>query len=245
MNRVSGRTLGEGLTNLRRLLYRQGYEIQTASWQGTEEPPVFLEILHADLVAPMYTHASVASDDLKASQPWADVHFEERTGGEPLNPPPSHTMWLKDTDKYLSGKAFSHSYPERMWAPSMDGIRFKTGNLGDGVELLKKDPTTRQCYVPMWFPEDIVAANQGERVPCSFGWHFMLRGDQLHCSYHMRSCDVVRHLHNDLYFANRLTQWMIDQSGIEAQVGYLHFSSTSLHCFANDRWALGKLIGEN
>ena len=245
MNRVSGRTLGEGLTNLRRLLYRQGYEIQTASWQGTEEPPVFLEILHADLVAPMYTHASVASDDLKASQPWADVHFEERTGGEPLNPPPSHTMWLKDTDKYLSGKAFSHSYPERMWAPSMDGIRFKTGNLGDGVELLKKDPTTRQCYVPMWFPEDIVAANQGERVPCSFGWHFMLRGDQLHCSYHMRSCDVVRHLHNDLYFANRLTQWMIDQSGIEAQVGYLHFSSTSLHCFANDRWALGQLIGEN
>ena len=245
MNRVSGRTLGEGLTNLRRLLYRQGYEIQTASWQGTEEPPVFLEILHADLVAPMYTHASAASDDLKASQPWADVHFDERTGGEPLNPPPSHTMWLKDTDKYLSGKAFSHSYPERMWAPSMDGIRFKTGNLGDGVELLKKDPTTRQCYVPMWFPEDIVAANQGERVPCSFGWHFMLRGDQLHCSYHMRSCDVVRHLHNDLYFANRLTQWMIDQSGIEAQVGYLHFSSTSLHCFANDRWALGKLIGGN
>jgi hypothetical protein len=49
---------------------------------------------------------------------------------------------------------------------------------------------------------------------------------------------------NDLYFANRLTQWMIDKSGIDAQVGYLHFSSTSLHCFENDRWALGQLIGE-
>ena len=92
MNRVSGRTLGEGLTNLRRLLYRQGYEIQTATWQGTEEPPKFLEILHADLVAPMYTDAKNASDGLNASQPWADVHFEERTGGVPLNPPPSHTM---------------------------------------------------------------------------------------------------------------------------------------------------------
>ena len=253
MNRVAGRTLAEGLKKLRHTLYHQGYNLQTGSWQGTQEPPVFLEILHADLVAPMYKNTGeelhsrlYASDSLGATQPWADVHFDERTSGEPLNPPPSHTMWLKDTEKYMSEnqKAFSHSYPERMWAPSMDGIRFKTGNLGDAVELLKKDPTTRQCYVPMWFPEDIIAANLGERVPCSFGWHFMERGGQLHCSYHMRSCDVVRHLHNDLYFANRLTQWMIDKSGIDAEVGYLHFSSTSLHCFENDRWALGQLIGE-
>ena len=241
MNSVRGRTLGEGLKKLRHLLLTQGYTIQTESWQGTDAPPVFLEVLHADLVAPMSNDAQEASDDVGATQPWADVHFDERTGGKPLNPPPSHTMWLKDTDKYLSGKAFSHSYPERMWAPKSQGIRFQTGNLGDAVELLKKDPSTRQCYVPMWFPEDIVAANLGERVPCSFGWHFMLRGDQLHCSYHMRSCDVVRHLHNDLYFANRLTMWMIEKSGLDCKVGYLHFSSTSLHCFENDRFALNQL----
>ena len=243
MNKVAGRNLGEGLFKLRHLLYHQGYEIQTASWQGTESPPVFLEVLHADLTAKMSDDPQEASDLCNATQPWADAHFAERVGGEPLNPPPSHTMWLKDTDQYLSGQAFSHSYPERMWAPSMDGIRFKTGNLGDAVELLKKDPTTRQCYIPMWFPEDIVAANKGERVPCSFGWHFMERGDELHCSYHMRSCDVVRHLHNDLYFANRLGLWLIEQSGLTCKMGYLHFSSTSLHCFKNDRYALGKLIG--
>ena len=144
MNRVTGRDLGDGLRKLRELLYRQGYEIQTSTWQGTEEPPVFIEVLHADLVAKMYDNSIIASTELGASQPWADVHFKERTGGEPLNPPPSHVMWLKDTDKYMSEnqQAFSHSYPERMWAPSMDGIRFKTGNLGDAVQLLKKDPTT-------------------------------------------------------------------------------------------------------
>lgn len=247
MNRVGGRTIKEGLQALRALLYRQGYEIQTGSWQGTDNPPKFLEILHADLVCKMYNDIQKASDEIGASQPWADVHFEERVGGKPLNPPPSHTMWLKDTDKYMTEdqKAFSHSYPERMWAPSMNGIRFKTGNLGDAVELLKKDSTTRQCYIPMWFPEDIVAANQGERVPCSFGWHFMERGGELHCSYHMRSCDVVRHLHNDLYFANRLTMWMIEKSGIDAEPGYLHFSSTSLHCFTNDRFALKQLIADD
>lgn len=245
MNRVGGRDLREGLTALRRTLFKQGYEIKTERWQGTEEPPVFLEILHADLVAPMYDTQEKASDGCSATQPWADVHFEERVSGIPYNPPPSHTMWLKDTDKYLSKEtpAFSHSYPERMWCDTTkDGIRFKWGNLGDAVELLKKEPNTRQCYIPMWFPEDLNAANKGERVPCTFGWHFMLRGKQLHCSYHMRSCDVVRHLHNDLFFANSLCLWLIDKAGLDAKPGYLHFSSTSLHCFANDRYVLERLI---
>ena len=244
MNRVSAKNLGEGLYKLRKLLLESGYSIQTASWQGTKEPPTFLEILHADLVAKMSDDSKDASKICQATQPWADTHFEERVGGKPLNPPPSHVMWLKDTDNYLSGQAFSHSYPERMWAPKTQGIRFQTGNLGDAVELLKKDPTTRQCYVPMWFPEDLVAANQGERVPCSFGWHFLLRGDELHCSYHMRSCDVVRHLHNDLYFANRLCLWIKDQANLNCKMGYLHFSSTSLHCFKNDKYMLNNMVKE-
>jgi len=251
MNRFHGRDLGEGLRAMRGGLFSNGYEIETARWQGTDKPPIFLELLHADLIAKMSLTRDHASAILRADQPWADVHFEERVGGIALNPPPSHTMWLKDTDKYLSenDEAFSHSYPERMWAPKMDGIRFQTGNLGTAVELLRNDPTTRQCYVPMWFPEDLTAAVKGERVPCSFGWHFLLRGspdgegpDELHCSYHMRSCDVVRHLHNDLYFANRLTLWMIEQAGLTAQPGILHFSSSSLHCFANDRYTLERMI---
>jgi thymidylate synthase len=248
MNRVSGRDLGEGLLGLRRLLYRNGYTIKTERWQGIEEPPVFIEILHADLVAKMSDDPETASALTKATQPWADEHFGERVSGIPYNPPPSHVRWLKDTDKYMgkdSEKAFSHSYPERMWCDrKKNGIRFKYGNLQDAVALLKKEPHTRQCYVPMWFPEDLTAAVKGERVPCTFGWHFLLRGQALHCSYHMRSCDVVRHLHNDLYFANRLCLWLIEESGIDACVGYLHFSSTSLHCFENDRYALKKLIGE-
>lgn len=242
MNRVSAENLGEGLYKLRRLLLESGYSIQTASWQGTKEPPTFLEILHADLVAKMSDDPKDASKICQATQPWADTHFEERVGGQPLNPPPSHVMWLKDTDNYLSGQAFSHSYPERMWAPKVPGIRFQTGNLGDAVELLKKDRTTRQCYVPMWFPEDIIAANQGERVPCSFGWHFLVRNNELHCSYHMRACDVVRHLHNDLYFANRLCLWLNKQADLHCEMGYLHFSSTSLHCFLDDKYMLNNMI---
>ena len=245
MHRVGGRNLGEGLTALRRCLFDHGYTIQTERWQGKEKPPLMLEILHADLIAKMSNSMAEASDIVKASQPWASEHFAERVGGIPLNPPPSHIKWLTGTNEYLSGKAFSHSYPERMWCDrSRDGIRFKWGNLSDAVKLLKQEPFTRQCYIPMWFPEDLSAACEGERVPCSFGWHVINRAGQLHMSYHMRSCDVVRHLHNDLYFANCLALWLNEQAELDLEMGYLHFSSTSLHCFENDRYALEQLIKE-
>lgn len=248
---MRAKDLKEGLHLLRKKLLEEGDVVETERWQGGTDHPEFLEIIHADLVCPMEQMSSDASELLGANQPWADIHFKERVGGIPCNPPPSHSMWLKDTEKYLMDEAFSHSYPERMWQNNGEraaagiykqGIRFNIGNLNDAVELLKKEPTTRQCYIPIWFPEDIVAANLGERVPCTFGWHFMLRKGKLHCSYHMRSCDVMRHLHNDLYFANRLCLWLIKEARLEAVPGDIHFSSTSLHCFTVDKYSLNQLV---
>ena len=235
--------LKTGLHILRKALLEHGYEIETERWQGATEHPAFLEILHADMQAQMYDNAEEASEGLNASQPWADEHFEERVGGIPHNPPPSHVHWLKDTDKYLMDEAFSHSYPERMWQSTKDtGIRFNIANLNTAVELLSKEPTTRQCYIPIWFPEDLTAASQGERVPCTFGWHFMLRHGKLHCAYHMRSCDVMRHLHNDLYFANRLCLWLIQEAELDAVPGTMHFSASSLHCFVVDKYSLNQMV---
>ena len=248
---MRAKDLKEGLYLLRRKLLLEGDVVETERWQGKTDHPEFLEIIHADLVCPMEETGSDASELLNANQPWASEHFAERVGGEPCNPPPSHVHWLKDTEKYLMEEAFSHSYPERMWQNNGErakagifkkGIRFNIGNLNDAVSLLKKEPTTRQCYIPIWFPEDIIAANLGERVPCTFGWHFMLRNKKLHCAYHMRSCDVMRHLHNDLYFANRLCIWLIKEARLEAVPGDIHFSSTSLHCFTVDKYSLNQMV---
>lgn len=237
--------LKDALWKLRYQLHTEGYEFDSQSWQGAKSPFPFLEILHANFISPMALTVEEAKEQCQPFLPWADDHFQERTGGEPLNPPPSHRHWLSGTDKYFSKEEkFSHSYPERMWTETnRSGIRFNYGNLQTAVDLLIKDPTTRQCYIPMWFPEDLTAAVQGERVPCTFGWHFMLRDNALHCAYHMRSCDVIRHLHNDLYLCNRLTLWIIEQSKLDVKPGILHFSSTSLHCFTNDRYALKKILG--
>ena len=142
-------------------------------------------------------------------------------------------------------EAFSHSYPERMWQDTEQmGVRFNIADLNTAVELLKKEPTTRQCYIPIWFPEDGTAALAGERVPCTFGWHFMLRENELHCAYHMRSCDVMRHLHNDLYFANRLALWLIREAELDVEPGIMNFSASSLHCFVVDKYGLEQICAD-
>ncbi len=239
--------LESGIKKSRKLLLSSGRMVSTNSWQGKENPPSFLEFLHMSLCVEMAQSEEEASRLTCANQPWAFLHFKERVGGNPLNPPPSHLQWLSKTEEYFSeNKKFSHSYPERLWPKSLmpNGIRFKTADLNTAVELLKKDPTTRQCYIPIYFPEDLSASFDGERVPCTLGWHFMIRDSRMHCFYPMRSCDAIRHFHNDLYFANCLGLWLLEKSGMSetTKMGSLHFSATSFHCFENDLYTLKSLI---
>lgn len=231
------------IRELRKRLNEFGRITKTDKWQSKDCDMPFMELIHASVLFPMENDVEILSIETGATQPWADDHFLERVSGEPLNPPPSHKYWLKGTDQYFSDtEKFSHSYPERLWGSTGKGIRFANARLDKAVELLKKEPDTRQCYIPIWFPEDLSAACESERVPCTFGWHFMKRDGKLHCSYHMRSCDVIRHLHNDLYFANRLALWLADEANLKCKMGNMFFSATSLHCFENDLYALNKLI---
>lgn len=223
--------LGKAIKNMRKELFEYGDVITTSNWQGMANPPEFLEILNAGFSAQIPDTLEEITSECKPFLPWAEEHFEERVSGLPLNPPPSHERWLKDTDKSMKNGKFSHTYPERMYK-----------NLFYVVELLKKDPTTRQAYLPIWFPEDGKMTLSNERVPCTFGWHWIRRNGLLHCFYPMRSCDALRHFHNDVYFASRLTLWLIEQTGLEIKPGTLTFHAVSFHCFSNDRYALGKSI---
>lgn len=223
--------LQEAILSLRKELYYSGEVLTTQNWQGMENPPEFLEILNANFSAQMPSTVEEITEQCKPSLPWAKEHFAERVSGIPYNPPPSHVLWLKDTDKSMKGGKFSHTYPERMHK-----------NLFTLIDLLKKDPSTRQAYLPIWWAGDGELALANERVPCTFGWHWILRDDYLHCFYPMRSCDSIRHFHHDIYFAARLTLWLIEQAGWDAKPGMLTFHAVSFHCFSNDRYALGRLI---
>lgn len=232
-----------GIFRTRETLYHRGNIVKTDNWQGNAAPFDFLEILNLNIEMAMCKNINELVEQTQPFLPWADDHFEERIGGEPLNPPPSHKNWLKDTENYLDDDKFSHSYPERMWSKGLhSGIRFPIGDLNDATELLRKDKYTRQCYIPIFFPEDLNAAKNNHRIPCTFGWHLIIRNEKMHCHYPMRSCDAIRHFHNDIYLANRLVLWMINQIDSKLEPGQIMFSATSFHCFNNDRYALKKLI---
>jgi thymidylate synthase len=208
---------------------------------------------------------------------WAEEHFGERVSGEPLNPPPSHERWMGgryNAEHQGEQGAFSHSYPERFWPAwagaeyhamkesrsvawePRHGIRFPYGDYGNILHMLYERPDTRQAYLPIWFPEDLCAADVAkERVPCTLGYHFLLRRGRLHLFYPIRSCDLIRYWPDDIYMACRLVQHTIEQLRIKetcdnaerevwvnTRPGTLTMWAGSLHVFAGD---LPKLRKEN
>jgi hypothetical protein len=196
---------------------------------------------------------------LEPDLPWADDHHHERISGVGMNPAPSYKDWpwhsAKEAERHAKDEGrFDHTYPERLWpkwvegdpvAPPRRGLRFELGELGDVTDQLRKDPRTRQAFLPIWFPEDTGAVD-GQRVPCSLGYHFIQNGPQLDVNYFLRSCDLTRHFHNDVYFTMRLLQYVLDSMRLEDNgsrtdfrtpyIGDITIFISNLHLFKADVW---------
>jgi hypothetical protein len=255
------------------LMRTSAYEVRGTRWQSTDvstKPEMRMkEILnHSFQVKLGNEDIPALQRDIMPNLPWAEDHFLERVGGKPLNPGVQwrNWPWALSADKFRTeGEAFSHTYMERYWPKRAGqmltgddlphlGIRYRYGDLNDVIDHLLGDPLTRQAYFPVWFPEDTGVVH-GERVPCSLGYHWILRNGYLHTSYFIRSCDFVRHFRDDLYLSTRLTYWLLDQLrkkqeelGLLAvnagpgywidwksvQLGLFTFHCVSMHCFVND-----------
>jgi hypothetical protein len=266
---------GDDFEMLFKTLQRQLTEapiISTGQWQSKDISDIPLmqtpELQNVSFSMKLPQSADQLADLTGAHLPWAEDHFQERVGGEPLNPSPSEEWWpfaqkVNKEHKSEEGSAFSHTYPERIWpkwaGPAyadmkdsnsvawepMHGVRFDYGDLDDVVNQLLVGPLTRQAFLPIWFPED-TGATLGRRVPCTLGYHFMIREGGLTITYYMRSCDLIRHFQDDVYMAGRLAQWMVHElntrvpsSDAPAQVYSLKVNElvmhiASLHCFQGD-----------
>lgn len=206
---------------------------------------------------------------IKPNLPWADDHFlKERVSGMPINPGTTWRTWpyAKSADTHrrhdtgYDDPPFDHSYAERYWprkagkskggtfspaqaayTPVHQGIRFPYGGMRELLLLLVDDPLTRQAYLPVWFPEDLWAAQNRKRVPCTLGYHFIRRNEELHCIYPMRSCDFIRHFRDDVYLTIRLQKWILSnlkwrdkERWRDVKTGSFTMHITSLHCFQSD-----------
>lgn len=241
--------------------YDYGYEIHTERWQGKKikhDPKyTMIEILNHSFSCQVSPDLDKLREQIKPNIEWADEHFFERVGGLPLNPPPSHERWpyaQKNNAEFGGLEKFSHTYPERMWPryaseepnTSLSGIRFEYGDLQDVVNLMAKEPFTRQAFLPIWFPEDTGVVH-GERVPCTIGYHFIRRFDWVHVVYYIRSCDYFRHFRDDIYLCVRKLLWIIDRlkemnpqewEGVKPGTMTMHI--TSLHAWASEKKLLLK-----
>lgn len=240
--------------------------IHTQEWQGMSTGHSAAHRTHElEDVSLVWDQMPRSIDDIipAVDQSWADDHFIERVSGIPHNPAPSHLSWpyaVRGNGDHTTRDKFDHTYPERFWPKQAaydeipddhglpanryhrGGIRFLYGDLGDVVDLLVRNPLTRQAYLPVWFPED-TGAVEAQRVPCTLGYHFMQRGGFLSCRYYIRSCDVYRHLSNDVWLAGMLTKWIATKvyeitetapAPVVFRPGSLVMHIASLHAFTGD-----------
>jgi thymidylate synthase len=192
-----------------------------------------------------------------------------------------HWPWANSADNFREAGQFNHTYMERFWPKyagiltgelntvedfhsrlnnldesneggidELRGIRHSYGDLEDVVKLLIKDPFTRQAYLPIFFPED-TGVGDGGRKPCTLGYQFIRRENEMHLYYPMRSCDFVRHFRDDVYLAIRLVLWVLHQLHVRSPwawrnvlPGQFIMHMTSLHMFVNDWHRLTQHHGE-
>lgn len=249
-------------------------EVDVGEWQSTsikgDRSKVTWELREASMHFGMPDSAVQAAEEILPNLPWAEDHFQERIGEVPLNPPPSQAYWPFAQEGHKAfideGGKFSHTYPERFWPKFANvgetrpngrqvfvphnGIRFEYGDYGDVVNRLIKNPLTRQAYLPIYFPEDN-GAPEGERVPCTLGYLFLIRNNQLHLTYHIRSCDFMRHWRDDVYMGVRLAQHTVDTLNYHLNppnpfsLGDMAMHIGSFHVFDGDMAMLEYLNKEN
>ena len=175
--------------------------------------------------------------------PWAEEHFKERVSGKDINPGNQYINWpyykQGNNDKLFRDKGiFSHNYMERYWCRSLKGRRYRYGDLRDIIERLKQNPYNRQSYLSVWHPED--QSNNNVRVPCTLGYWFNVADKKLNMTYHIRSCDAVRHFRNDLYMSYRLLQHVANK--INLDYNCMDIWIGSFHCFKSDLYHLKKYV---
>lgn len=259
------------LSSLKTSMIEQSFEVHTEKWQGmdiSKRPEATMrELLFQSFQVLMRgDEPEHYVRDIEPNLPWADQHFEEeRVSGHPINPGETWKVWPwgHSADKFRTeGEQYNHTYAERYWPKCAGytkegkltpedsksfkrrGIRYDYGDLQDVVDLLKREPYTRQAYLPVFFPEDTGAVHGG-RIPCTIGYHFLMRGNVLNVVYQIRSCDFYRHLRDDIYLTVRLLLWVLNQlrnrdpfwHGVAPGMFIMHISS--LHIFVND-WRLLK-----
>ncbi len=160
---------------------------------------------------------------------WCNAEFKERVQPQAGNPGEAwkirESVWTRFLDP--RGK-FDYTYSDRL---------NYTLNLDRIIRELAENPDTRQAWLPIFWPEDVCRMRSDKRIPCSLGYHFMVRDGQVNLTYIQRSADLVQHFGNDVMLAWMMMEHVtlsLMNMGIKIKLGYLTHHIFSLHTYKKD-----------
>lgn len=98
------------------------------------------------------------------------------------------------------------------------------------VDLLRRDPDSRQAVLTVWNGRELDQPCRD--VPCTTSVQFLLRDDQLHTRFVMRSSDAILGIPYDWWFVSRLG--VAVASALDVEVGSFTHTTGSLHFYDRD-----------
>ncbi len=152
-------------------------------------------------------------------------------------------IWYLQGDKNLD---FFQKF-SRIWDDFMDetgsntvetsyGYRWRSffgrDQIAGLINLLQKDPSSRQGVVVTWDPNsDGLDSPPKKNVPCVPIWTVNIVGGELHLHFLFRSQDVMLGLPHDVAGFALLQMILAQKLGVKP--GYLHYSGSNVHIYEN------------
>lgn len=168
----------------------------------------------------------IFKEDADKIEQYCIQEFKDRTSLEPLNPGNSYKirqdMWMTLMSNSDETK-FDYTYSERLY-----------DKWDHTLNALKEDKHSRQAVMQVFSHEDTAKHGGFTRVPCSCQFQYLIRNDQLHCIYTMRSNDYFGHFPIDIWLAAESIQFLVDrlkETYPELETGKLYYQAGSLHAY--------------
>jgi len=227
MSRIFENT-AEALNEIERDIMEMGIKVHTATMQNkvVKDDDSFstMEVQNYSFTILDTSDKSSCID--KQNYDWCVAEFLERVSGKENNPGEAWKIRKDTWEPFLVYGKMDYTYSDRY---SFDNTQFD-----HVIEILKKDPDSRQAILHMHFPEDVLKATDMEnpvRIPCSMYYQFMIRRGKLDIIYNMRSSDYDTHFRNDIWLADELRNYVA--SKLQMDTGLFHMNVGSLHRYKN------------
>lgn len=163
---------------------------------------------------------------------YCEQEFLDRINREGLNPGNSYKVRLDLWQSLMSkkdGEKFDYTYSERInYCKQLD----------NAIAALKDDIHSRRAMIMIFKPEDTQESSGfATRIPCSIDYQFIIRNNKLMVLYHIRSNDYFKHFAIDIWLANALQEYIVEQLKDvypNLKVGSLNYYCGSFHAYNED-----------